>query len=298
MSDRPTRAVVLGGGGLTGIAWLTGVIATLQRAGIALADADLILGTSAGSVVGAQLAAGRDLGRLDRFLGNERVPARSALLRVYGTLPKPDAPAVARLAETWHDAGPTSAEQRARAGAAALRAATMPERAYVALIHAFLLLRRWPGPAFGVTAVDALDGTIRIVREDDRVPIARAVAASTAVPQVFPPVHLDGRPYVDGGTGSATNAALAAGHDVVLVFVDHCPGPTGAGPLSRTALDVELAALRESGARVVVIEPDADASAAIGGVGGLDPARIQPCARAGRRQGHAEIERVRAAWAP
>ena len=53
-----TRALVLGGGGPVGIAWETGLAAGLERAGVRLRDADLFVGTSAGSVVGAQFALG------------------------------------------------------------------------------------------------------------------------------------------------------------------------------------------------------------------------------------------------
>ena len=57
----PTRAVVLGGGGAVGIGWQTGLLAGLGEAGIDLADADFIVGTSAGAFVGALLSSGRDV---------------------------------------------------------------------------------------------------------------------------------------------------------------------------------------------------------------------------------------------
>jgi NTE family protein len=296
MPDRPSRAVVLGGGGLTGVAWLTGVLASFQEAGIPIGDADLILGTSAGSVVGAQLAAGRDFGRLYAFLGNERVPARSALLAVYGRLPKPDAAALEQLAKQWQESVPATVETRIAAGRAAQQATTMPERAWVGLLRLFLHMRRWPGPALGITAVDADDGRIRVFRAADGVPVYRAAAASAAVPQFFPPVHIDGRLYVDGGAGSVRHVDAAAGHDLILAFVDHAAAPTGEGPLSRAALDAELARARAAGGHVVTIEPDATSLAIIGDFAALDPGQIQPAARAGRAQGRAEAARIAALW--
>jgi len=296
MPSSPSRAVVLGGGGLTGVAWLTGVLASFQAAGLRTSDADLILGTSAGSVVGAQLAGDRDFERLYRFLGNDRVPARTALLSLYGRLPTPDLETIERFAEAWHMDTPATAETRIAAGALAQQAQTMPERAWVGLIGLFLLMRRWPAPNLGITAVDATDGRIRMFRDTDHVSLRRAVAASAAVPQIFPPVHLDGRPYIDGGTGSVTNADLAAGHDIVLLFVDHNAPKTGAGPLSRATIDGEIERLRAAGTEVILLEPDAPSLEAMGEIGALDPERIQPAAQAGRRQGHAEVARVAAAW--
>lgn len=58
------RALVLGGGGTVGIAWEAGVLAGLQRAGADARHTDLIVGTSAGSVVGTQLALGMELEQL------------------------------------------------------------------------------------------------------------------------------------------------------------------------------------------------------------------------------------------
>src|ERR671934_192261 len=95
-------------------------------------------------------------------------------------------------------------------GGAALAADTMPAPAWVLLVSLYLRTHRWPGPALGVTAVDVEDGSVRLFRAADAVPVTRAVAASTAVPQVFPPVLIQGRRYMDGGTRTATNADLAA----------------------------------------------------------------------------------------
>jgi NTE family protein len=296
MPDTPTRAVVLGGGGLTGVAWLTGLIASLQEAGIPLEDADLILGTSAGSIVGAQLAADRNFKRLYQFLGNERVPARSALLSVYGRLPAPSPEEIEKLAEQWHSDVPSSVESRKTAGRLALEAKTMPEKAWVSLIGLFLLARKWPAPSLGISAVNATTGEVRLIREEDHVPLRVACAASAAVPQVFPPVHIGGQPYVDGGTASVTNGDLAAGHDLVLLVIDHNAPTVGVGPLSRAAIDGEVDRLRAAGSEVIVVDPDLPSLEAMGEMGALDPARIQPAARAGRAQGRAEAARIAAAW--
>jgi NTE family protein len=172
----------------------------------------------------------------------------------------------------------------------------MPAPAWVLLVSLYLRTHHWPGPALAITAVDAADGSFRVFRAADGVHVSRAVAASTAVPEVFPPVQIDGRHYMDGGTRSVTNADVAAGHDVVLLFVDHRAMPDGRGPLSAAELRLETEALRAAGTTVVEVAPDAASLEAIGDLAALDPNRIGPSARAGRAQGEAEAARVAQAW--
>jgi NTE family protein len=292
------RAIVLGGGGLTGVAWLTGVLSAFEDADVPIADADLVVGTSAGSVVGTQLASGRRFGDLYRFLSDDGVPARDLLVRLYRMMPRPDAEVMAHLREQWEHAPRSTEATRAETGQAALDARTMPEPAWVGLIALYLRTRHWPSASLSVTAVDAEDGRLRVFRDADGVAVSRAVAASTAVPRLFPPVRIDGRRYVDGGVRSTTNADLAAGHDVVLLFVDHLASPTGDGSLSRANVDREVAELRAGGTEVVEIALDAASIAALGEQSAMDPERLAPAARAGRAQGEAEAARVAAAWPP
>ena len=173
----------------------------------------------------------------------------------------------------------------------------MPWPAWVALVALYLRRLRWPGPALAITAVDAESGRLRVFRAGDRVHVAQAVAASSAVPQFFPPVRIRGRHYMDGGTRSVTNADLAAGYDLVLLFIDHRALPGGMGPLSRAALDAEIEGLRAGGATVVEVSPDDASLDALGDLEALDPDRLGPSARAGRAQGAAEAGRVAEAWA-
>jgi NTE family protein len=292
------RAVVLGGGGLTGVAWLTGVISALEDAGVAIADADLIVGTSAGSIAATHLAAGRDFGTLYHYLADDRVPARDALMRLYGTMPSPDPEVLAQLEEQWRTAPRTTRETSIAAGTAALAAHTMPEPIWVALVAAFVRSRHWPSATLAITAVDAEDGSLRVFRDTDQVHTARAVAASAAVPRMFPPVRIGDRRYVDGGVRSTTNADLAAGHDTVLLFVDHQVVEDGEGTLSRASIERELAELRAGGAEVIEVALDAASTQAMGGLESMDPDRMAATAKAGRAQGEAEAARIAAAWPP
>ncbi len=289
-----TRALVLSGGGLTGVAWLTGLLARLEAEGVRVGDAELVLGTSAGSVVGAQLVAGRDLQAQYRFLTDPRKPLRRALIRVFGLMPKPAPEAIEQLRERWLTAPPSNEQTRRETGRLAARAKTMPQRVWVGLIGGYLRMRRWPGAALSVAVVDVDNGRERLLRGGDRVTIARAVAASTAVPGVFPPVDIDGRRYMDGGSRSTTNADLAIDHDVILLLVDY-QATEGVGPTSRAAIDAELEILAAAGRTVVEIGLDEASRAAIGEAV-FDPARLRVSAQAGWNQGAEELERVRAAW--
>jgi NTE family protein len=172
----------------------------------------------------------------------------------------------------------------------------MPEPIWVALIAMYLHTHHWPGPHLAITAVKALKGELKVFRQDDHVHVARAVAASSAVPRFFPPVDIDGDRYIDGGTRTITNADVAAGHDTVIVFIDHHAAPTGEGPLSQAAIDAEVAGLRAGGSEVIVVAPDDDSLAAMGDFEALNPDRLKPAARAGHRQGEQEAERIAARW--
>ncbi|MGH9279565.1 MAG: patatin-like phospholipase family protein [Acidimicrobiales bacterium] len=292
------RAVVLGGGGLSGVAWLTGVLSAFEAEGVLLAEADFVLGTSAGSVVATQLVSGRKFSHLYHFLSSPHVPLRTALLDLYGLAPKPDPTVVTEMMEHVQRGMVSTEETRAQAGAAAMTAKTMPEPIWVTLLATYIHHHHWPGPALGITTVEAETGAFRVIREADDVCIARACAASAAVPRFFPPVVIDGRHWIDGGTRSCTNADVAAGYGTVIVLVDHAPLEVGDGPLSRATLDRELAELRAGGANVVELEPNAESVTAMGSGDQLNPAHIVPSAIAGRAQGAAEVERVRAAWHP
>jgi NTE family protein len=269
MSDQ-RRALVLGGGGITGIAWEIGVLAGLAEAGVDLTGADLVVGTSAGSVVGAQLTSGADLEalfarQLEPPTGEQAARmTRSALLR-YG---------LAALRSRRDDVG-----FRRRIGALALAAEraglTATEQERLDVIGSRLVSREWPDRDLRITAVDAQSGEFRVLDRTSGVPLLQAVAASCAVPGVYPPVTINGRRYVDGGMRSAANADLAEGHDRVVVLA---PIPRGMGPLA--SVDAQVTGMV---ARVAVVSPD-DASRRAIGRNVLDPAARAGSARAGRAQ--------------
>jgi NTE family protein len=273
------RALVLGGGGVTGIAWETGLLAGLAEAGIDLTSGDLVVGTSAGSIVGAQILSGvslKDLYNTQLAEPTGEVAARLGAITLLRF-------AVAML---W----PGSEQQgRARLGHAALRARTVPESERLAIISQRLPSDSWPERRLLVTAVDAENGETRVFDRDSGVPLLKAVAASCAVPLVWPPITIDSRRYIDGGVRSITNADFAAGCDRVVVVA-----PATVALRRSTRIENQLASLG-TGIRSVVISPDSEARQAIGR-NVLDPARRVASARAGHAQSAAVAESVAAVW--
>jgi NTE family protein len=273
------KALVLGGGGVTGVAWELGVLAGLADAGVDLLSADLFVGTSAGSAVAAQVTAGVPLAEL--YEGQLAGPGTEVSARIgVRTL----AGIGLAMLRTRDDLA-----FRRRVGRMALAAPTMPETERRAVIASRLPAHSWPRVRLLVTAVDAVTGEFVVFDRGTGVTLVDAVAASCAVPGVWPPVTIGGRRYIDGGTRSATNADLAAGADRVVVIA---PVDAGGGPIGRLA--DQVAALRRTAA-VTVVRPDHAARRAIGR-NVLDPARRAPAARAGRAQAATVAAAVAEVW--
>lgn len=273
------RALVLGGGGVTGIAWEIGIIAGLSAAGVDLAQAEVVIGTSAGSVVGAQILSGVAID--DLFEGQLADPTGEIAARM----------GLAATAQFLMNAlWPGDARRgRARLGRAALRARTVPESERRAVIDQRLAAHEWPQRRLIITAVDAESGDARNFDRESGVTLVDAVAASCAVPLVWPPITIDGRRYIDGGVRSVANADLASGCDRVVVLA-----PINIALRRSGAINNQLAALG-AGVRSIVVSPDAEARRAIG-PNSLDPAHRAGSARAGRAQAAAVAAAVGAVW--
>lgn len=282
MSDQRT-ALVLGGGGITGIAWEIGLLAGLADAGVDLTTADLVVGTSAGSVVGAQVTAGADL---EAMFGRQlEPPAQEKVARMSRAN-------LARYAWAMLVSRGRDEEFRRRVGQVALAAEkaglTPSEQERLDVIGSRLIGREWPDRQLTVTAVDAATGEFAAFDRTSGVPLLQAVAASCAVPGVYPPVTIGDRRYVDGGMRSPANADLAQGYDRLVVLA---PIPRGVGPL--VSVDAQVSGMVS--ARVAVVSPDAGSRAAIGR-NVLDPAAGAGSARAGRAQAAEVRARVADVW--
>lgn len=268
-SQNLSRAVVLGGGGVTGISWEIGVLAALQAAGVALHAGQAVFGTSAGAFVGAALASGYDLNRLyaaQSVQSDTEVPATAS----------------SETMNAWYGAFMTGGSDRERVGAAmGAIARANPEPVSGAerrkAVEGRLVTSEWPS-TLNVTAIDADTGVLRVFNSSSGVSLIDAVSASGAVPGVWPLVHLGGRAYIDGGMVSATNTRLADGYRRVIVLA---PLPEGYGAIPGAVEDVQ--AMSRSAA-VLLISPDDESRTAIG-PNIYDPQRRGPASMAGWRQG-------------
>lgn len=276
------RGVVLGGGGVAGIAWETGLLAGLAEAGRAILDADLFVGTSAGATVAAQVTSGVPLPELYQ---RQVDPARQA-----PELPAVlDAEAIGELFGAAYAQATSPLDMRRRIGALALAATTVPESERRAVIAARLPNHSWPEVDLRIVAVDARTGEEHVFDRSSGVELVDAVAASYAVPVTWPPVTIGADRYLDGGVRSAENADFAAGcARVLIVQVLEIP--------ESPELDNQVAALRAEGARASVIRPDEAANAALG-PNLLDPGVRTPAGKAGYEQGLREAEALAWFWA-
>jgi NTE family protein len=273
-------ALVLGGGGVTGIAWELGMLAGLAEAGLELSTADLVIGTSAGAAVGAQLTSGvpiEDLYAAQLASRGHEIAARFGIRQL------------ARLGWAMVRSRGDARRFRARVGQLALATPTVSEAERLAVIGSRLPAHDWPQRRLQNTAEEAGSGDFVAFDRDSGVGLVEAVAASCAVPGVWPPVTIGGKRYVDGGVRSATNVDLAEGCARVVVLA---PVTRSAGPMGR--LTDQLAALHRT-ARVVLVAPDKAARRAFGR-NLLDPARRAPAARAGRTQAAAVAAAVAEVW--
>nr|WP_199241073.1 patatin-like phospholipase family protein [Naasia lichenicola] len=291
---RRERALVLGGGGSAGNAWLIGVLAGLSDAGLDVTDADLIIGTSAGATAAAQIS-GASLANLLADIVSAS-PPHAAPARPAGGSRAAD-----RVAEQMRRTGDIiaasadAADMRRRMGAAAIGLATAAEGSgprWRSMVAPRLPRHDWSERPMLITAVDAETGEPTVFDRSSGVELVDAVAASTSSGTAYP---IGGHWYIDGGyRASAKNADLAAGSARVLVL-----SPFGGAARTPAEWGLHLAhqvdALRAGGSRVETIVPD-DAGRAAFGDNAMDPSSRPPAARAGFAQGKGLAERLTAFW--
>jgi NTE family protein len=203
------RALVLGGGGVTGVAWELGLLAGLVEEGVDITHPDVLVGTSAGAAVAGIIAGGLLRERYEAQLQGpgDEIPERLGL----GLL--------ARWG--WHMVRSHTLEQfGARIGAMALATPTIPAARRKAVFESRIGLGvGWPDDIeLKVTAVDAETGKFVVFDRSSGVPLIDAVVASCAVPGVWPPAEVAGRRYIDGGMRSAVNADLVSGAERVIII--------------------------------------------------------------------------------
>jgi NTE family protein len=275
------RALVLGGGGVTGIAWTTGLLFGLHEQGVDVLRAHRLIGTSAGATVGAQITSGVPFSDLFQ---RQADPARQC--RELNPQPQQLQALAATLLPLMNITD--GAERIRRIAEVALASETVEERERRAVIEDRLPSHRWPEQSFSVVAVDTQSYQTTLFDRHSDANLVDAVAASCAVPGIWPAVTIMGRRYMDGGVRSPDNADLATDCTVVLVL-------SPVGLRGNHGLEAQVATLQRNGAAVHVIEPDAASRIAIG----QNPFDLQmraPTARAGHLQGCALGKDIAAFW--
>jgi NTE family protein len=255
MTDTIDRALVLAGGGVGGIAWLLGFADGLRRQGVDVTAADVLIGTSAGSAVAAQLATGQ----LEAAVGMQLSEQTSELSVQFDI----DA-FFAEMAAAIEQATDRSDASRRVANLPLVNTSATAEQRRAA-VAARLPVIDWPDRDLRIVAVARDTGERAVFDRTSGVGLVDAVLASCAVPGVWRPVPIGDREYVDGGVHSFSNADLAAGAQRTLLLV-----PGLVQPQTQQLLDEEIAALAPG--KCLVIAADAESVDAIG-PNPLDPAR-------------------------
>ncbi|WP_055404032.1 MULTISPECIES: patatin-like phospholipase family protein [unclassified Mycobacterium] len=279
------RALVLAGGGIAGIAWETGVLRGIADASPAAAElllgSDVLVGTSAGSAVAAQIGSGSTLDALfDRQVAESSAEIDSGV-----DVETITAMFLSALAEPYPDPSDRTRQQLRRIGAVAVATQTVPPPVRRGVIAQRLPSHDWPDRELRVTAIDVATGELVVFDRDSGVDLVDAVAASCAVPGAWPPVAIAGRRYMDGGVGSTINLGVAADCDAAVVLVPSgadAPSPFGPAPAAEVAsfAGAALAVFADSG------------SLAAFGSNPLDPNCRVDSALAGREQGRREAPAV------
>ncbi|RKR29883.1 patatin-like phospholipase family protein [Arthrobacter oryzae] len=287
------RALVLGGGGSAGNAWLIGVIAGLFDAGLDVTGADLIIGTSAGSTAAAQITGATPADLFAAILSAAPQPRPASTGSDGGRAGMGQANHMERTSRIIA-AAKDAADMRRRMGAAALEMAAALDGSgprWRATVATRLPSQHWPDQPVLITAVNAHTGEPVVFDRHSGVDLVDAVAASCASSFAYSTGHSS---YIDGGYRRNENADLAAGYGRVLVL-------SPLGGRTRHPLDwgMQLAAqvneLRAGGGRVESILPDSGSLNAFG-TNLMDLSTRPPAARAGYKQGRTLAGQLTEFW--
>jgi NTE family protein len=292
------RALVLHGGGSAGNAWEIGVVAGLFDAGLDVTEADLIIGTSAGSTVAAQITSASTTDLLAAILAAAPQQRTGPVGPDGGRVPMGPVANHMEITSRIIAAAEDAADMRRRMGAAALEMDAASDGSgqtqWRATVAARLPSQHWPQRTVLITAVDAHTGEPVVFDRHSGVDLVDAVAASTSNGFGVPPYSIGDSRYIDGGYRRNENADLAAGYERVLVL-----SPFGGRSRHPLEWGMHLAAqvdeLRAGGSRVETIFPDGDSLNAFG-VNMMDPSTRVPAARAGYDQGRGLAGQLSEFW--
>lgn len=244
------RALVLGGGGEWFEAWQLAYFGTLAKAGVDFSNADAVVGTSAGSVLGTCLTSGRLAQEADIFAWFGQHPDYMSKLIVVDT-GAASQPRARKLQQTTKSHDPQAIQEMGRAAMAAKNA---PVESLQTAIQQIIGPMDWPSPAMHTTANDCYTGERIVVYPDSGVPIREAISASMSLPGCFGPTWLGDHYCMDGGISrSGTHADLVAGAKrvVVIALSNGDPQYAQLSPF-HAPIEEELEVVRKSGSEVFV----------------------------------------------
>ncbi len=296
-SDPNKRALVLAGAGAAGNAWELGLIAGLSDAGMDVTEADLIIGTSAGSTVAAQITSGiRPTELYAAILDEVPRPQAGDARSVSGRAPNFLTPAYLEWSNGIIGSARDASDMRRRMGAAALEIDAREgsnQARWRDIVAARLPSRRWPQQPVLIPAVDAYTGDPVVFDRHSGIDLVDAVAASTS--NGFGGSHRIGaHRFINGGYRRSENADLAAGYGRVLIL-----SPFGGRTRMPLEWGMDLATqvdeLRARGSRVETVFPDAGAGDVFN-ANASDPSTRPQAARGGYGQGRALAELLAEFW--
>lgn len=273
------RGLILGGGGVAGLAWEIGVLHGLLGAGVSLLDADEIVGTSAGAFAGAALLDPRGIAR-----AYERQLAGAAQ-EISADFP-PEV--IGALTTILRDHADDPEEAGRRLGAFAIDARTIDTAARMAVVRDRLEMTDWPSDRLRMTAVDARTGRLHLLDRASGVDLVDAAAASGAAPGIWPVVEAGDTLWIDGGSVSVTNAQLAFAYRRCLAISPMTMNFSG------ESVQSQLDGFAET--RSLLIVPNQASAEAIG-TNPFDADRRPGAAEAGFRQGVMAAREAAAIWA-
>ena len=293
------RALVLAGGGAAGNAWELGLIAGLCDAGVDLTEADLIIGTSAGSTAAAQITSGiRPAELYAAILSQGPQPPAGDSGRDRGGAPKFSGPTYLEWSNAIIDSADDASDMRRKMGAAALGMDASDgsgQTRWRNTVASRLPGQHWPHQPVLIAAVDAQTGEPVVFDRHSGIDLADAVAASTSNGfGPFPPYRIGENRYINGGYRRNENADLAAGYGRVLVLSPFS-GRSRMPPEWGMDLATQVDELRAGGSRVGTVFPDRGAGDVFD-ANALDPSTRLRAARGGYDQGRALAEMLGEIW--
>jgi NTE family protein len=283
------KALVLGGGGVVGIAWESGIIAGMKAAGVDISLADIIVGTSAGSIIGSQLCSGRDFDQAETP-GTQLVEQLEQLNQAL------DPKLLAKTFALWTSTNTITAPLAAQIGQLAKQACGWTEQDWLHNSQTMHRVNDWSHRDLRIISVDCDSGKICIHRRHTS-NLQQAIAASCAIPGVFPTVTIDNSTHMDGGVISGTNAQvlLEDKPNYVLILAPITTATSPLGPTADKSLQEEVVALENNGSRVFSITANAD-DALIFGPNLMDPDKVQSSWELGFSRGKSLVDDDEFTW--